>query len=298
MKKSILSIILVALVLGIASLSSAGTCTILDMPGASWTEAFGINGNNILGTYGDTSGKRHGFIYNGSSWITLDAPGATDTVAYSIDGSNIVGTYDGHGFLYDGSIWTTIDPPDSCDTYIRGISGNKIVGYYRDSTWDWHGFLYDGSSWTILDGVQAYGVDGNNIVGVSNTSGFLYDGSTWVTFSMPGSQITTAQDIYGDYIVGGYTNFSNGYMYEHGFLLNGSNWTILDVPGALDTRATGIDGNHIVGFYYYGNPELPNASGFLYTIPEPSSLLSMIGGLAFLFPRNKRRTKNNRNNIV
>lgn len=78
-----------------------------------------------------------------------------------------------------------------------------MVGYYRDNAWDWHGFLYDGANWTTLpDDVQACGINGNKIVGGSGTSGFLYDGVTWTTFRMPSASITTALDVYGDYIVG------------------------------------------------------------------------------------------------
>jgi hypothetical protein len=74
--------------------------TTLDMPGAVFTYAYGIDGSNIVGTYWDDSGN-HGFLYNGSEWTTFDMPGVVSTYVRGIDGSHIVGYYDdAHGFIY------------------------------------------------------------------------------------------------------------------------------------------------------------------------------------------------------
>jgi len=67
------------------------TYTTLDVPGAIYTRAYGIDGNNIVGFYND--GMAHGFSYDGSTYTTLDVPGARHTFAYDIDGGNIVGEY-------------------------------------------------------------------------------------------------------------------------------------------------------------------------------------------------------------
>lgn len=69
-------------------------------------------------------------------------------------------------------------------------------------------------------------------------------------------------------------------MNARGFLYDGVNWTALDMPGASDTMPSGIYGNCIVGSYYYGDYDMPNVSGFIYTIPEPATLfLLALGGL-------------------
>jgi hypothetical protein len=81
------------------------------MPGAANTQLIGIDGGNIVGSYETNSGDcyYHGFLYNGTNWITLDMPGASTTMAFDIDGSTIVGWYTDnssgnyhpqHGFLY------------------------------------------------------------------------------------------------------------------------------------------------------------------------------------------------------
>jgi uncharacterized membrane protein len=116
------------------------------VPGAQQTNARGISGNTIVGSYWDASGYAHGFLYNGSTYTTLNAPGATETNAIGIDGSNIVGTYTvalgyQHGYLYNGSTYTTLDVPGAVYTDALGISGSNIVGTYMDASGNWHSFL-------------------------------------------------------------------------------------------------------------------------------------------------------------
>lgn len=66
---------------------------------------------------------------------------------------------------------------------------------------------------------------------------------------------------------------------------NADTWTTLDMPGAVATNAFGIDCSNIVGSYY--NYDV-GWRGFLYTIPEPSTLLLLgFGGLALLRKRSR-----------
>jgi hypothetical protein len=112
------------------------------------TEANGISGSNIVGTYYDASGNLHGFLFNGSTYTTLDDPlGVKGTQAWGISGTDIVGNYydssgESHGFLYNGSTYTTLDTLLGNGTQVYavfGIDGNNIVGCYSDSSGD-HGF--------------------------------------------------------------------------------------------------------------------------------------------------------------
>ena len=124
------------------------TYTTLDDPtmGVIGTQAFGIDGNNIVGEYLDSSHNWNGFIYNGSTWTTLDDPLGYQTCACGISGNKVVGGYEDtsgnyHGFFYNGSTYTTLDDPLGFKgTWAQGISGNTVVGYYVDSSGNAHGF--------------------------------------------------------------------------------------------------------------------------------------------------------------
>jgi hypothetical protein len=294
-KNYFVSLIVAVLMLGsfliFARIASADTWTTLDMPvmpGVLRPMSFGISGTNIVGTYDDESANQHGFLYNGTTWVTLDVPGsgAWDTNITDIDGNNIIGYYiDGstyHGALYSvqSDTWTNIDAPGAISTTPNSVSGNKIVGNYYDD-FERHGFLYDGMSWTNIDMpgaifTQPLGVDGNNIVGYyidasSNQHGFLYNGTTWTTFDAPGAVSVTPNDIDGNNIVGSVA-YASGV--ELSFIYDGKTWKTFHIPGAtIDGAqgAQGIDDDRIIG--YYGFDELGYYHGFLYTISGSTPVL-------------------------
>ncbi len=88
-------------------LEFGGSFTTIDVPGASDTEALGINNaGQVVGSgyYGDAGD--HGFLESAGSFTTIDVPGASDTEAYGInDAGQVVGYYyedasgQSHGFL-------------------------------------------------------------------------------------------------------------------------------------------------------------------------------------------------------
>jgi probable HAF family extracellular repeat protein len=81
------------------------TFTPIDVPGASFTQALGINpSGQIVGHYSDSTGTLHGFLYDGGVFTPIDVPGAFFTEAHGINPrGQVVGVYDdstgGHGFL-------------------------------------------------------------------------------------------------------------------------------------------------------------------------------------------------------
>jgi len=84
-----LSGIVGAFVLTLAAIpsgASAFTFTTIDVPGATFTIAIGINARSqIVGHYRDASGTEHGFLLDKSTFTTIDVPGATSTNAFGIN---------------------------------------------------------------------------------------------------------------------------------------------------------------------------------------------------------------------
>jgi hypothetical protein len=270
-------------------LSSAGvnadTWRTLDFPESRSTMITGISGSNLAGNYTDASGVKHGFLFKDNTWTSFDAPtGATSFLVSGIDGSNVVGTYwygvNSHGFIYDGSNLTTFDLPGTgpfAMTQIYNIDGSNIIGYGNGGY-----FLYNLSTndKTIIPGIPC-GIDGTNIVGSYNDPGyprpddifehgFIYDMTTQSRsiLDMPGARGTKMWDISGSNIVGW------GFLYN----LTTDTWTPMNMPGAIETYSQSIDGDNIVGYY----SDATGGHGFLYTIPEPCSLLLILAGFTFM----------------
>ena len=275
-------------------------------PGDPNTHAMGISGNNIVGWYDDLSFSRRAFLYDGSSYTTL-----LGIYAHGIDGSNVVGTTTdangSHGFLYNitTSTYTNLDDPLSANgldlgTHAEGISGNNVVGYYFDAAKVAHGFVYNiaTNSYTTLDdpkagtdsgdGTFAEGISGNNIVGYyvdpfGRSHGFLYNGTSFITLS----GMTYAYGISGNYIVGDQPGGSFGSL--SGVIYDGTNYA-----SGFIYQFYGISGSKIVGSYVSSVGVAPSYSGFVATIPEPSSLLlAAVGGIALasLAYRNRRQRR-------
>jgi probable HAF family extracellular repeat protein len=99
-----------------ASTAFSLTFTTIDVPGAAWTYAYGINNRGqIVGTFTDFAGSGyHGFLLDKGSFITIDPPGATGgTEAGGINElGQIVGEFADasgqHGFLLDKGSFITI----------------------------------------------------------------------------------------------------------------------------------------------------------------------------------------------
>jgi uncharacterized membrane protein len=58
-----------------------------------------------------------------------------------------------HGFLADGTTFVTIDFPGSSFTWLNGINdlGQMVGGYFDDAAQGWRGFLTDGKTFTVMD---------------------------------------------------------------------------------------------------------------------------------------------------
>ena len=129
-------------------INSGGVITDLIVPGASLTNANGINDSNeVVGSY-RIGIHDHGFIYHNGSYTTVDHPLGVETVAADInDAGQIVGWYKDagghtHGFIETGGTFTTVDNPLGVDTFVRGINNDgEIVGWYTDAASISHAFV-------------------------------------------------------------------------------------------------------------------------------------------------------------
>jgi uncharacterized membrane protein len=274
------------------------TFTTLDVPfaGALFTEAFGINDQSqIVGSYGDSSGGTHGFLYTAGVFTPLDVPfaGAAATIAHGInDHGQIVGSYNDlsgrHGFVYAADVFTPLDAPfpGAAATIAHGINDQgQIVGQYNDSS-GLHGFVYAAGVFTPLD-VPFSGTiatipfdinDQGQIVGyyidfpTGRAHGFLYTAGVFTPLEFPFSNpdaSSNATEPFGinnsGQIVGLYTDPGGTNPGQHGFVYAAGVFTPLDVPfaGALFTEAFGInDQSQIVGFYHDSSG---GVDGFLAT---------------------------------
>jgi hypothetical protein len=283
-----------AIVILFSSYALAGTWTTIDVP-ADWgtlTAIQGISGSRIVGTY-VTSNNPHSFVYDGGTFSKLDMPEATYTTASDIFGNSIVGTYGGAGsgsFLYDGTNWSTLSK-SGASVRANGIYGNNIVGFYVNPSGPVHGFIYDGVNWTTVDKAEAdstslSGISGNDIVGQYRDTAyrlhpFLYNQGSWTDLPInPWDSFATVVDISGNYIISGGWSIEGSF----GVLYDGKSWTKLEMPGAISTDVRGIDGNKVVGSY---SLSINEKHGFIYTIPEPCTLLLLGLGAAMAVKRNK-----------
>jgi hypothetical protein len=280
--------IFTAIVLFCSAYTLAGTWTTLDYPGATQTYVSGISGNNIVGYYGSS----HGFLYDGTNWTTIDMPGAQSTIVRGISGNKIVGEYSlsdspfpfgpWKSFLYDGTNWTTIPLPATGGSIgvNYGIDGDIIVSrnqIYNMATQSLTTLDYPGATMTRI-----YGIDGSNLVGSYDHHGFVYNMTTqnWTTIDYPGATYTRIYSIDGSNLVG--SSSLNGNKLTD-FIYDGTTLDALDLPGSpID-----IYGNIIVGSYtttiHADNGAIGIFShGYVYTIPEPATLLLIGLGAAIL----------------
>src|SRR5262249_28618931 len=138
-----------------------GSYTTLDVPGATYTQAYAISASGHIVGYSSATGA---FLLDQGSYTTLDVPGSNGsyhTYANGINASgHIVGFYyaiegGSYGFLLENGSYTRLEAPDA-SVRISEVSANginalgQIVGYYKDGT-IYHGFMLDNDSYTPVD---------------------------------------------------------------------------------------------------------------------------------------------------
>jgi|GEM_PF-3401389 len=278
--------------------------TILNVPGASATNAVAVSGNFIVGNC--NKGGSRAFLYDISAGAyTILAPVATTpppfTVATAISGNTVAGysidsSGQSHGFLYDipSEKYTDLDQyldnsfiegqPLVMTSSATSVSGNIVCGWYTDSAGT-HGFWIDlkGGGGATLNGpfpssgavsVAATGVSGDNVCGYQIDStgarhGFIFNlpAGTYATLDVPGGQNTIPTGISGNNVTGNYEHpgDDNG----HGFIYNilTDAFTLLDAPDLSAPQflvSQGISGNTVVGDYGTNSDAAGGQHGFVF----------------------------------
>jgi probable HAF family extracellular repeat protein len=259
----------------------------IDIPGAAFTAANGVNnGGTVLGSW-DNTGSPFGFGFieqPGGQPITFNFPGTSDATAPS--GINDVGTAVGaymdsngvpHGWVRsrDGSFTQLDDPLGVGGSSANQINDNGlIVGSYADASGVGHGFVYDHGTFTTLD---FPGAIGTVLTGVNNSGaivggytdalgvnhGFLYRKGTFKTIDPPDAGTSPGEGTIGlsissnGVIAGPFTNDSGFF----GFLLSKGQYSSLNDPNAVPGQSVQLNlssnGRYACGEYF-------DASGVLH----------------------------------
>ncbi len=200
----------------------------IDGPGASFTDASGINNRGeIVGSFSDGQGF-HGYIFRRGDFTKLDvAVQGALTFALGInERGQVSGTYRSqglfHGFLWDRGTFTDIDAPNADETFLHVINNSgQIVGHSRRDLFALaRAFLWDNGNFTFLN------IPGVLVVGRNRHSLGLNDRGQ---------------------VVGSFQSLG----VDHGFLLDNGVLTQIDVPGAVATHASGINNRgQVVGSYF------------------------------------------------
>lgn len=244
--------------------AAAQSFTPIDFPGASSTQAWGINMHGeIVGFYAQPDTTVHGFRLTGGEFRSIDVPGASNTQAYGINAQgDIVGTYATggvtRGFLLAGGRFTTIDPPGSTSSGPSSItSSGEITGLcvvdgitrvFVLKADQYEVFDYPGSSGSSGNGNNARG----DVVGIFSRSGvsrgYVRRSGEFSPLEFPGATATAAFGINSaGEIAGRYRDNANRF---HGYLLLNGEYSSFDYPGATLTAGHAISAQgDVVGRY-------------------------------------------------
>ena len=265
----------------------------IDAPGNSgYTNALGIDGNNVVGNYQDSTLKSFGYFYNGNTGLftTINPPGGFAGGSLAISGNNVIGsTFVYHVDTHPSLIFKFPVRPTEDAT---AIDGSNIVGIMLPAlirTLLLHGFLYNGATYATIDppgSTNTYptAISGVTIAGNFNSSGFsirgfVYDGSAYTPIQVSNGE-TYITGISGNNVVGVYVD---SFSIRHAFLYdrNAGTYTTLSLPFNIGSYAEGVSGNNIVGFYldanYVYHSFLYNSGNYTPLIPPNSTSATAYG---------------------
>jgi probable HAF family extracellular repeat protein len=278
--------------------------------GGTYSQATAINGAGVIVGWADVSGNQpRATVWNGSTPTNLGTLGGDSSWAYGINASGVVvgysrtaaGVATPTAFMYNG----TMQSLGTAGSMAYGINNSGlIVGSIPGTGGYAHAASYNGSTWTDLGAGTAKAVNGNGVI-VGYATDFTYDKNGNVTDAtqhaaqfiggyaselayLTGFDASVANAVNTNGTIVGYdTNRSTGVT--HAFVMpSGGAVTDINslVTGWTITEALAInDAGTIVGIGYQGgNSEAVRLVQLSSVpVPEPSIILSLIGGLAMWF---------------
>jgi probable HAF family extracellular repeat protein len=240
------------------------TFTTIDVPGAGYTEATGVNNEGVVvGIYGDsTSTDSHGFSLTAGSFQYFEYPGQTFTVPMGINDSGLIVGHAGEspviGFEYDGTVFAQLKDRSYSAVFGDGINNaGEVVGGFG-TPYVTRGFQMRGGRYKSINfpGQYTYaaatGINtANVIVGWTSSpdQAYIYINGTFRTVDFPGASDTTVWGINdSNTFVGSYSS-SNCIC---GFVSKNGRFASIAYPGAVATGANGINSlGEIVGEYTF-----------------------------------------------
>jgi hypothetical protein len=255
--------------------------TAIDVPNALFTSASGINPRgDIVGSYTDETGHKHGFLLRDGEFTTIDFPGSAGTEARGISpGGEVVGDYwfagepavNVHGYLLTKQgEFVAVNYPGHTNTIAQRIlPDGTILGcrHDNDNMGSMKGIMVSrqGYSETEVFASMHNGAtpDRRHIVGLytniaagNRGEGYRIDDGVFTPLLVPSSTFTAAWDMNpAGEIVGVYRSTDAKF---HGFVLRDDGYTSIDFPEASATRAFGINprgdvvGNYVAGGVTHG----------------------------------------------
>ncbi len=218
------------------------------------------------------------------------------TVGFWSD-TNLGGGDNNFGFVAKGGVFTPVNNPATGSgpavNQLLGVNDSNIaVGFYVDGMGATHGYTYNIGAASYSPNLDdPHGVGATTAAAINSagdiagfytdsggvTHGFVDIGGMFTTIDPLGSTATQLLGLNGSEAVG---DFVDGAGAMHGAICNivtGACQTLDDPNGVGTTTINGVNSKgQLVGFYVGGDD---NTHGFLATVPEPASLILVLGGL-------------------
>ena len=263
----------------------------------NYSDAVAINNNDQAIISARLGHDEHGFVWTNGSYTDIGTLGGATTYAHGInDRGQVIGSSEYslqewglHAFLWQDGAMQDLGTLGGRESYGSGINNNgDVVGESYTVSGSREAFLWRSGSMAALGGISSSARDINDagqVVGSSPADGFTRtdavlwhtSGTMQVLDGFPGSNANYALGINGSGHVVGRSGVGNGpstaFLWANGVTTDLNSLVIGQANlGLYAAYAINDSGQILAAGSAYG-------SYLLTPIPEPSSLLALVGGL-------------------